>query len=156
MAREELMFQNLAQATDKFEAVIAMQPEAARPVESSPSETFPRVRKVLLSQRTLRKILVAKETLFKFGTFVPRNEHEALRSPEASRWIAGRDLEWLRMSQRENFARDLTWNRMQREFPHYKKSEIGHPFYVFDYKYSGEHRVRLVFDCSRQSPGTFT
>ncbi len=45
---------------------------------------------------------------------------------------------------------------MQREFPNYKKSEIGHLFYVFDYKYSGEHRVRLVFDGSRQSPGTFT
>jgi hypothetical protein len=130
----------------------------AGPVESSKltSETFSRVRKVLLSQRTLRKILVAKETLFKFGTFVPRNEHEAQLSPEASRWMAGRDLEWLRMGQRETFARDWTWNRIQREFPNYKKSEIGHLFYVFDYKYSGEHRVRLVFDGSRQSPGTFT
>ncbi len=28
-------------------------------------------------------------------------------------------------------------------------------FYVFDYKYSGEHRVRLVFDGSRQSPATY-
>jgi hypothetical protein len=60
------------------------------------------------------------------------------------------------MSQRETFARDWTWNRIQREFPQYLKSDIGHLFYVFDYKYSGEHRVRLVFDGSRQSPSTYT
>jgi hypothetical protein len=28
-------------------------------------------------------------------------------------------------------------------------------FYVYDYKFSGEHRVRLVFDGSRQSPNTY-
>ncbi len=111
---------------------------------------------VFLSQRTIRKVLAAKETLFKFGTFVPRNESEALRSPEAPRWIAGRDLEWLRMGQRETFERDWSWHRIQREFPNYKKSDIGHLFYVFDYKYSGEHRVRLVFDGSRQSPSTYS
>jgi hypothetical protein len=111
---------------------------------------------VYLSQRTIRKVLAAKETLFKFGTFVPRNESEALRSPEAARWIAGRDLEWLRMGQRETFEKDWTWHRMQREFPGYLKADIGHLFYVFDYKYSGEHRVRLVFDGSRQSPSTYS
>jgi hypothetical protein len=137
-----------------FETPVLIKASSAM-VSSSP-ETIPTARRVLLSPRTIRKILVAKETLFKFGTFVPRNELEAQRSPEASRWLAGRDLEWLRMGQRETFARDWTWNRMQREFPKYKKSEIGHLFYVFDYKYSGEHRVRLVFDGSRQSPSTFT
>jgi hypothetical protein len=126
------------------------------PFHEDPSTVPMTKRKILLSLRTLRKVLAAKETLFKFGTFVPRNESEALRSPEASRWIAGRDLEWLRMGQRETFARDWTWNRIQREFPEYKKSDIGHLFYVFDYKYSGEHRVRLVFDGSRQSPSTYT
>jgi hypothetical protein len=60
------------------------------------------------------------------------------------------------MGQRETFGRDWTWNRIQREFPEYLKSDIGHLFYVFDYKYSGEHRVRLVFDGSRQSPSTYT
>ncbi len=114
----------------------------------------PRTR-ILLSQKTLRKILVAKESLFKFGTFVPRNEAEALQSPEAHRWIAGKDLEWLRMGQRGTFETDWTWNRIQREFPDYKKSDIGHLFYVFDFKFSGEHRVRLVFDGSRQSPATY-
>jgi hypothetical protein len=126
------------------------------PFTEDPSEVPMTKRKILLSLRTLRKVLAAKETLFKFGTFVPRNESEALRSPEASRWIAGRDLEWLRMGQRETFARDWTWNRVQREFPDYKKKDIGHLFYVFDYKYSGEHRVRLVFDGSRQSPATYS
>jgi hypothetical protein len=29
-------------------------------------------------------------------------------------------------------------------------------FYVYDYKYSGEHRVRLSFDGSRQSPTTYS
>ena len=38
----------------------------------------------------------------------------------------------------------------------YQKSEIGHKFYIYDYKYSGEHRVRLVFDGSRQSPNTYS
>ena len=28
-------------------------------------------------------------------------------------------------------------------------------FYVYDYKFSGEHRVRLVFDGSRQSSTTY-
>jgi hypothetical protein len=60
------------------------------------------------------------------------------------------------MGQRETFGRDWrTWDRIQREFPAYLKSEIGHLFYVFDFKYSGEHRVRLVFDGSRQSPATY-
>jgi hypothetical protein len=109
----------------------------------------------LLSRRTLRKLLVEKETLFKFGTFVPRNETEALQSPVAHRWIAGKDLEWLRMGQRGTFGKNWTWNRIQLEFPTYKKSEMGHVFYVFDYNFLGEHRVRLVFDGSRQSPSTY-
>ncbi len=37
----------------------------------------------------------------------------------------------------------------------YKKSDIGFLFYVYDYKFSGEHRVRLVFDGSRQSAKTY-
>ncbi len=112
-------------------------------------------RSVFLTPKVLRRILLAKESLFKFGTFVPRNETEALRSPGRHRWIAGRDLEWLRMGNRGTFERDWTWNRMMREFPHYLKSDIGFLFYVFDYKFSGEHRVRLVFDGSRQSPTTY-
>ena len=92
-------------------------------------------KQVYLTSKVLRQILVAKETLFKFGTFVPRNETEALRSPESHRWVAGRDLEWLRMGQRGTFERDWTLDRMLWEFPAYKKSDMGFIlFYVFDYK----------------------
>jgi hypothetical protein len=45
---------------------------------------------VLLSKRVLRRVLAAKESLFKFGTFVPKNDRQADSSPEASRWKAGR------------------------------------------------------------------
>jgi hypothetical protein len=124
--------------------------------ETIVNETVPASRNVFLTPKVLRRILLAKESLFKFGTFVPKNETEALRSPERHRWIAGRDLEWLRMGNRGTFERDWTWNRIMREFPHYLKSDIGFLFYVFDYKFSGEHRVRLVFDGSRQSPTIYT
>jgi hypothetical protein len=62
------------------------------------------VRKLgLLSKRVLRRILAAKESIFKYGTFVPRNDRESDSSPEASRWKAGRDLEWLRLEQHGTF-----------------------------------------------------
>ncbi len=54
---------------------------------------------VLLSRPVLRRILAAKESLFKFGTFVPSNTREADASPEAHRWQAGRALEWFRLTE---------------------------------------------------------
>ncbi len=51
-----------------------------------------------LSQRVIRRILAAKESLFKFGTFVPANDREADSSPESHRWQAGRALECMRSS----------------------------------------------------------
>jgi hypothetical protein len=53
------------------------------------------------------------------------------------------------------FEYDWIKARLSREYPHYLPSEIGHLFYIYDYKFSGEHRVRLVFDGSRQSPNTY-
>ncbi len=47
----------------------------------------------LISKRILRRVMAAKESLVKFGTFVPRNDRQADASPEASRWKTGRDLE---------------------------------------------------------------
>ena len=44
---------------------------------------------------------------------------------------------------------------MASEYPTYLRKDIGFLFYVFDYKFSGEHRVRLVFDGSRQSESTY-
>jgi hypothetical protein len=113
-------------------------------------------RKVLvLTARQLRRVMAAKESLFKFGTFVPRSEREADASPEAPRWRAGRDLEWFRLKDQGTFERNWTWARIQLEHPTYRRSDIGFLFYVYDYKFSGEHRVRLVFDGSRQSEDTY-
>jgi hypothetical protein len=44
----------------------------------------------LLAIRTYRKILKMQESLFKYGTFVPRNDREAEISPEAVQWKSGR------------------------------------------------------------------
>ncbi len=109
-----------------------------------------------LPTKTIIKILKAQETLFKYGTFIPRNDREAEQSPEAPRWRSGRALEWLRLRNAQTFETDCTWERIKKEHSSYIKSDIlvGHMFYVYDYKYSGEHRVRLVFDGSRQSPTT--
>jgi hypothetical protein len=111
--------------------------------------------RVILTVRQLRRVMAAKESLFKFGTFVPKSEREADSSPEAPRWRAGKDLEWMRLREQGTFERDWSWARIQVEHPTYKKSDIGFLFYVYDYKFSGEHRVRLVFDGSRQSAETY-
>jgi hypothetical protein len=109
-----------------------------------------------LSAKTITRILKAQESLFKFGTFIPKSDREAEQSPEAPRWRSGRTLEWLRLRKANTFETDWTWDRVCTEYPEYKKEDIGHMFYVYDYKYSGEHRVRLVFDGSRQSPTTYS
>jgi hypothetical protein len=110
----------------------------------------------VLSTKTIIKISKAQETMFKYGTFIPRNDREAEQSPEAPRWRSGTALEWLRLRIAQTFETDWTWERIKREHPSYLKSDIGHLFYVYDYKYSGEHRVRLVFDGSRQSSTTYS
>jgi hypothetical protein len=109
-----------------------------------------------LPTKILRRILKTQETLFKYGTLIPRSDKEAEASPEAIRWRSGRQLEWLRLLAAKTFETNWTWERIRKEYPEYTKSEIGHMFYVYDYKYSGEHRVRLVFDGSRQSPNTYS
>jgi hypothetical protein len=65
-------------------------------------------------------------------------------------------LEWIRLRAANTFETDWTWERIRREFPSYQKSDVGHMFYIYDYKFSGEHRVRLVFDGSKQSPTTYS
>jgi hypothetical protein len=123
---------------------------------SSSSRCCIPVRKmILLSKRVLRRVMAAKESLFKFGTFVPKNDREAESSPEAARWRAGRTLEWVRLGQEGTFDGNWTWSKVQEAYPNYKKSDIGYLFYVYDFKFSGEHRVRLVFDGSRQSETTY-
>ncbi len=65
------------------------------------------------------------------------------------------NFEWLRLKAVGAFEYDWTKDRLAREFPNYLVSEIGFLFYIYDYKFTGEHRVRLVFDGSRQNPSTF-
>jgi hypothetical protein len=97
--------------SDTFSTNPTISPRSSRcAVRESPSSPVPLTfaRKLgLLSSRVLRRILAAKESIFKYGTFVPKNDREAESSPEASRWKAGRDLEWLRLEQHGTF--DGNW-----------------------------------------------
>ncbi len=124
---------------------------------SSGSSGFPPPiwRMGLISKRILRRIMAAKESLVKFGTFVPRNDRQADESPEAPRWKTGRDLEWFRLGKEGTFDGDWTWEKVQSSYPDYKKLDVGFLFYVYDFKFSGEHRVGLVFDGSRQGESTY-
>jgi hypothetical protein len=110
----------------------------------------------LLATRIIRKIFKMQESMFKHGTYIPRNDKEAEASPEAMRWKSGRRLEWIRLKSARTFELDWTWERIQQQFPNYKREEIRNMFYIYDYKYSGEHRVRLVFNGARQSPNTYS
>ncbi len=143
----ELMLGRLMNATDKYEAAVIIQP---------PNEDAFSTRKIFLSTKTMRRILNFKESIMKYGIFVPRNDNEADNSPERIRWASGRQLEWMRLQVQGTFERNWDWARVQKKFPNYKKSDIGHMFFVYDFKHSGEHRVRLVFDGSRQNPDTYT
>jgi hypothetical protein len=110
----------------------------------------------ILSVKTMRRILNFKESLMKYGVFVPKNDNEADASPEHVRWTSGRHLEWIRLQTQGTFARNWDWAKVHKHFPAYRKCDVGHVFFVYDFKYSGEHRVRLVFDGSRQNPETYT
>ena len=103
---------------------------------------------------TLRRILKADMSIFKYGIYVPRNDRDAARSPESIHWKAGRRLEWLRLLKVNAFEGNWTKESMLRAFPHMKLSDIGHVFFIYDYKHSGEFKVRLVYDGSRQPEST--
>jgi hypothetical protein len=120
----------------------------------SDSGSFPRAF-APLKNKVVRRIFAAKETIFKYGIYLPRNDRDADASPERARWNSGRQLEWLRLKEVGAFEYNWTKERLTREFPHYLHADIGHLFYIYDYKFSGEHRVRLVFDGSRQSSATY-
>ncbi len=46
----------------------------------------------LLATKTIKRILKMQESIFKYGTYIPRNDKEAEASPEAMRWKSGRRL----------------------------------------------------------------
>jgi hypothetical protein len=86
----------------------------------------------LLATRTIRRIFKMQESLFKYGTYVPRNDKEAAASPEADRWHSGRQLEWIRLKTAKTFESHWTWAQIQVKYPDYKKEDIGTMFYVYD------------------------
>jgi hypothetical protein len=117
--------------------------------------SFPRPHPVHLKAKVIRRMFAARETIFKYGVYLTRNDRDADASSERVRWQSGRQLEWLWLKAVGAFEYDWTKDRLSREYPQYLHSDIGHLFYIYDYKFSGEHRVRLVFDGSRQSATTY-
>ncbi len=59
-----------------------------------------------LSSKIITRILKAQESMFKYGTFIPRSDREAEQSPEAPRWRSGRTLKWLRLREAKTFETD--------------------------------------------------
>jgi hypothetical protein len=51
------------------------------------NENVPEIK--ALSTKIIIRILKTQETMFKYGTFIPRNDREAEQSPEAPRWRSG-------------------------------------------------------------------
>lgn len=109
-----------------------------------------------LSKTDIRRMMKAQPSIFKFGVHIPRNDAEADRSPERVQWRAGRTLEWIRLRTVVNaFDGEWTKDRIRQELPEYQLADIGHCFFIYNYKCSGECRVRLVYNGSQQSPNTY-
>ncbi len=70
--------------------------------------SFPRSKVPHLNTKILRQILAARETIFKYGIYLPRNDRNADASSESLRWHSGRQLEWLRLKKVEAFEYDWT------------------------------------------------
>jgi hypothetical protein len=147
-----LLFAKLTALTQDLVS-FSFDPASAYSMESVPP--FPHTDISPINSKQFRRILAARESIFKYGIYLPRNDREADASPERSRWHSGRQLELLRLKEVRAFEYDWTKARLSREYPTYLMSDIGHLFYIYDYKFSVEHRVRLVFDGSRQSPNTY-
>ena len=108
-----------------------------------------------ISTSKMRLVLKAKASIFKYGVHVPKNDREVDLSPERRIWKAARTLEWLRLLKAGAFEGQWTKASIAEHFPHVHSKDIGHVFFVYDYKHSGEAKARLVFDGSRQSPDTY-
>jgi hypothetical protein len=85
-----------------------------------------------LNTKQFRRILTARESIFKYGIYLPKNDRDADASPERARWYSGRQLKWLRLKEARAFEYDWTVTRMLREFPEYSVKDIGHCFYIYE------------------------
>jgi hypothetical protein len=90
-------------------------------------------RKIFLGTKGIRRILNFKESIFKYGVFIPKNDHEADSAPESKRWASGRELEWLRLRDQGTFERNWNWAKVQKEHPTYLKKDVGHVFYFLQF-----------------------
>jgi hypothetical protein len=54
---------------------------------------FPLTSAPHLNSKVIRRILAARESIFKYGIYLPRNDRDADASPERLRWNSGRQLE---------------------------------------------------------------
>ena len=89
-----------------------------------------------LSKSKVRKILEGYgDDLSSMGSVSQKGTAMLAPLPDAVRWKAGRDLEWMRLKAMGTFDGSWTWTRVQREFPKFTKGRFGHLFYVYDYKY---------------------
>ncbi len=80
-----------------------------------------------MNSKIFRRILAARESIFKYGVYLPRNDFEADMSPERARH-SGRQLEWLRLKQVLAFEYDWTRARMARKHPDYAAADVGYLF----------------------------
>ncbi len=109
--RDDEMMETLLAATDKYEADIALQPEAAYPTsaflapslhssavpELPPGKSYrillSPMQPVHLNAKTMRRILAMRKTIFKYGIYLPKTDRDADTSPESARWRSGRQFE---------------------------------------------------------------
>jgi hypothetical protein len=106
---------------EKGERWISLVGSAAKLRELASKE----VRKALITVKTIRRVLNFKESIMKYGVFVPRNDSEADASPEHHRWESGRMLEWMRLQEQGTFERNWDWPRIQKKFPIITRGTLG-------------------------------
>jgi hypothetical protein len=132
---------------DKYEAAVAFQPH---PLPTNEKDQIrlsfekskvrlqelakKRIRKVLLTVKTIRRILNFKESIMKYEVFVPRNDSEADASPEHLRWESEQMLEWMRLQDQGTFEHNWGWPWIQKKFPSYQRkiSDISFSFMCQD------------------------
>jgi hypothetical protein len=69
---------------------------------------FPRTDVSPLNSKQIQRILAARESIFKYGIYLPRNDRDVDASPERARWHSGRQLEWIRLKDVGAFEYDWT------------------------------------------------
>ncbi len=67
--------------------------------DAPPIAPFPQHLAPHLCSKVVRRILAARESIFKYGIYLPRNDRDADASPERARWHSGRQLEWIRLKE---------------------------------------------------------